>query len=91
MRTITIKKQLSNNLENPWFFRYVYSGWENPAAIVYTLDNGQFLALVNSASTGYSQKVFKTTASACKWIEERLRKWSFQGDVVTYTFDIVSR
>lgn len=75
METIKITKSLGDSFQlQDWFARYTIEGWGNPAGEVYDLKNGHFLALVNSASTGYSRKVFRTFREAIRWVENSLRK-----------------
>ena len=69
-----IVKVILGDLKAPWVWQYTIDSWGNPAGEIYDLKNGQFLALANSCSTGYSRKVFKTTKSARKWIESKIQE-----------------
>ena len=72
METIIVKKDATYG--NPWFVQYTIPGWGNPAGEVYDLKGGEYLALVNSASTGYTRKVFKKSLAATSWIQNKLRE-----------------
>ena len=85
MRTITVTKDIS--YPNPWVAQYRIDGWGNPAGEVYDLKNGQFLALVNSASTGYRRKVFKKSLAAYAWVQNKLRE-EFPNDQLNFTIAV---
>ena len=75
MQNLIVTKNLGDAFQlQDWFVRYTIDGWANPAGEVYDLKNGHFLALSNSQSTGYSRRVFRTSNSACRWVENELRK-----------------
>ncbi len=73
MQKRIVYKQLAESVKDPWFARYTYDGWENPAGEIYDLKNGEYLALVNSSSTGYSRRVCKSFKSAMTFVEKKLR------------------
>ena len=70
MQTINVTKDCT--YPHAWFVQYRIAGWGNPAGEVYDLKNGEYLALVNTQSTGYRRKIGKSLRSACAWVEKQL-------------------
>ena len=83
MEKVIIKKEFVAGIKEPWYILYTYDGWANPAVEVYDLRSGEFLALVNSASTGFSRRVFKTVKAACAWAEKKISE-NFAGREVEF-------
>lgn len=85
MQTIIVEQNMTYG--NPFFCQYNIGGWGNPAGEVYDLKSGHYLALLNTQSTGYRRKIFKSSKSACKWVENGLRS-QFPNDELKYQIEI---
>ena len=71
-KTIIVKGVVALNKATPFFYRYTIEGWGYPAGEIYDLKNGQYLALANSRSSGYSRRVCKSVGEARRWIAKKV-------------------
>lgn len=86
MKETTIKIRLGG-LNDPYLSRFDAPGWANPAGEIYRVDDVFYLALCNSASTGYTRAIFKNAKSAINWIKRRLVS-EFSSSEVKFELDV---
>ena len=86
MKTVVITTELSKDIKLPWVCRFHIKGWAQPAGEVYDLKNGQYLALCNSCSCGYSRRVCKGLSSSIAWIKKKLPE-SFPCEELVYQLE----
>lgn len=72
MKEIIVTRNIQSG--NAWYEQYTIPGWGNPAAEIYDIVAGGYLALCNTKSTGYRRKLFKTVKTANAWIEKELKR-----------------